>query len=443
MKNRLFAIVIIIALAIVPVFGQANSNGKPPAGNPSEPTTLKATYVQSGGSVAKTAIPFAATEADTSAIYVNAKGLLDLVNATLSKRGDTSSEDTSNFYGLNAAMVASGGASISLKDSTITTSANGSNGVFATGDGSKVTVSNVIINTTKNSSRGLDATYNGTIVADKATITTSGEHCAALATDRGEGTVTVTNSKCKTFGAGSPGIYSTGNISASDSSFIASGSEAAVIEGKNSIALKNTDISGTKRCGVMIYQSFSGDASVGTGNFSMTGGTLTAASGPLFYSTNTKAAINLNGVKLVIGSGVSNESDSTLVLFKAGADQWGTAGSNGAQVTFNASNQKLDGSVEIEKGSSISLVLVSSSSLSGAVNKTHTSGTASISLDASSRWNVTADSYVAALADGNAQFANILSNGNNVYYDAANASNKALNGKTYLLAGGGKLTPVK
>lgn len=45
------------------------------------------------------------------------------------------------------------------------------------------------INTTKNSSRGLDATYNGTIIAKDVNITTNGTHCAALANDRGEGTV--------------------------------------------------------------------------------------------------------------------------------------------------------------------------------------------------------------------------------------------------------------
>ena len=76
--------------------------------------------------------------------------------------------------------------------------------------GSIINVSNVTINTTKNSSRGLDATYNGTIIAKDVNITTNGVHCAALANDRGEGTVHLTGGTVKTTGTDSPAIYSTG-----------------------------------------------------------------------------------------------------------------------------------------------------------------------------------------------------------------------------------------
>ncbi len=55
----------------------------------------------------------------------------------------------------------------------------------------------------------------------------------------------------------------------------------------------DTTISGAVKHGVMIYQSFSGDAGTGTGTFTMTGGSLTAAAGPLFYVTNTEAVIKL------------------------------------------------------------------------------------------------------------------------------------------------------
>ena len=78
----------------------------------------------------------------------------------------------------------------------------------------------------------------------------------------------------------------------------ATGSEAAVIEGKNNITLTKSNITGYKKDGVMIYQSFSGDASTGEGTFNMTGGSITAKTGPIFYLTNTIATINLENVQL-------------------------------------------------------------------------------------------------------------------------------------------------
>lgn len=49
---------------------------------------------------------------------------------------------------------------------------------------------------------------------------------------------------------------------------------------------------------VMIYQSMSGDAEVGTSEFSMTGGSLTCKNGDMFYITNTNCTLKLFGVKL-------------------------------------------------------------------------------------------------------------------------------------------------
>ena len=43
---------------------------------------------------------------------------------------------------------------------------------------------------------------------------------------------------------------------------------------------------------VMIYQSMSGDAEVGTSEFDMTGGSLTGNNGDMFYITNTHSIIN-------------------------------------------------------------------------------------------------------------------------------------------------------
>jgi len=340
--------------------------GPPPdgtAGGPgmaaAVPNTLAATETVSGSSATIDGKTLTAAAADTSVIYAADGASLTLKNVTLKKTGgDTSSDDASNFYGQNAGLVAAGSSAVTATNLTVETSAEGANAVFSTGADSKIVIDGVTVKTTNNSSRGLDATWGGTIVARNVKIETLGAHCAALATDRGEGTVTVSAATGTTAGEGSPGIYSTGAISASNSTFSATGSEAAVIEGKNSIVLTDTDISGAVRAGVMIYQSFSGDAGIGTGTFTMTRGTLTAKAGPLFYSTNTDAVINLSAVTLKGTSGA---------LFAAAADQWGTTGSNGGRVTLNAKKQALDGTVAVDSVSSLTLNLADSSSWTGAV----------------------------------------------------------------------------
>lgn len=154
-------------------------------------------------------------------------------------------------------LSAESGSTIKLINCTIGTGANGANGAFATGSGSLVILSGVVIKTTADGSRGVDATLSGSITCTDVDIITEGQHCAAIATDRGSGTITVTGGTMTTAEAGSPGIYSTGNITVSDSVITATGSEAAVIEGKNSISITDVTLSGAKKCRAMLYQSFS------------------------------------------------------------------------------------------------------------------------------------------------------------------------------------------
>ncbi|WP_342417100.1 hypothetical protein NST83_07045 [Paenibacillus sp. FSL R10-2782] len=413
-------------------------DGEPPSGQPGEGSDSytdngTAKYTQSGKSVTLSKQTIAADQADQSIVKVTDSGKLTLSKSTLTKKGATSSDDYSNFYGLNAGVLAASASTIQLSDSTIKTDANGANAVFATGEGSTINVKDVTIQTSADSSRGLDATLKGTVHATNVKIQTTGEHSAAIATDRGNGTINVTKATGKTTGKGSPGIYSTGTITVSNSDLKATGSEAAVIEGRNSIMVNNTSLSGDVDRGVMLYQSFSGDAEVGTSVFTMNGGTLTAKAGPIFYSTNTEAVVNLKGAKL---------KGNTGVLLNAAADKWGTTGSNGANVTLNADNQTLPGSITADKVSSITANLKNKTTLKGAMNSENTAKSVALNLDKTSKWVVTADSYLTSLTDSDTKLSNIVDNGHIIYYDASASANSWLNGETITLSGGGKLTPV-
>jgi hypothetical protein len=363
-------------------------------------------------------------------------GSLTLSGVILSKTGDSPDANQSNFTGMNAAALASSGAQLSLKNVQITSDADGSNAVFATGFDSLITVAGLKVHTKGNSSRGLDATYGGTIQASDVEITTEGAHCAAIATDRGEGTIIVTGGKVSTAGDGSPNIYSTGNITATGLTGNATGAEIAAVEGKNSITLDGCDLTGAGSHGIMLYQSFSGDAGTGTAQFTAKNSKLTSLSdGPFFYITNTNAKAELSGCTLSYPSG-------TLVQVSGNDGQrgWGQQGSNGGTFLLTAHGQTLSGNIVCDDISSMDFVLAADAVYTGTINSTK-EGTVSVTLEKSAVWNVTGDSYLASVQDTDVSFANIKSNGHTIYYDVNNASNGTFAGKTITLADGGKFAP--
>lgn len=412
-----------------------NSAGSSQAGGNTTEVTGTGFYTLSSGSATKSNGTITASNKDQSAVIVSNGASLKLSNMKLSTSGNSSSMDSSSFYGLNAAVLAKANSKISISNTTINTTGTGANGVFAYGNGASIDLNNVNINCKASGAHGVDATVSGVLTMNNVNITTAGNGAsAAIATDRGGGTITANGGTVLTTGTKSPAIYSTGNITVNNATLKSTASEAAVIEGKNSITANNCIMTTTKNYGVFIYQSMSGDASVGSGTFTMNGGSLTAAEGPLFYSTNTTGIINLKNVSLSCKSGI---------LLKANADQWGTTGSNGSDITLNADAQKLKGDVILDKISTGVLNLKNNSTLQGAINTDKTAKSVSLSMDKSSTWNVTADSYLTGLIDGDTTLKNIISNGYTIYYNSTGSANSWLGGKTITLTGGGKLVPMK
>ncbi len=386
-------------------------------------------YEQSGGDQSQSGATLRATDANQSAVWLTDSARLTLTNPTVTTSGNTSSQDNSSFYGLNAGLLASAG-TLTVSGGTVTTTGTGANGVFSTGSGAAVTLSNLTINCSADGAHAVMATQGATMTLTNVNMTTAGASSGAIATDRGGGTINVTGGTVTTSGMNSPGIYSTGAITVSGATIRATGAEAAVIEGSNSITLSDTTISGQLKRGVMLYQSMSGDASGSNSTFTMTGGTLAAAAGPLFYVTNATGNINLNGVGLTASSGT---------LVQAAAGDWGTTGSNGGQAVLKATGQTMVGNLVSDSISSIAATLSNSSTLTGWIN------TAGLTLDKTSSWQVTADSVLTWLSDAagisGTSITNIYGNGHTVTYDSSLSANSALGAKTYTLAGGGTLKP--
>jgi len=339
---------------------------------------------------------FTSTSSNQVAVLVINGGSLTLTGCTITKSGDgsstssgTSADDSFNFYGLNSAIVAVGsGSSITLDGCTVNTTAKYANAVFAC-DSAAVTVKDgITITTTKDSSRGLYATYDGTITSSATgavSITTSGAHCAALATDRGGGTVTVTGSSTyactvSTGGDGSPCIYSTGAIAASYMTGTSGAAQALVVEGKNSITLSNSTVSGydTSYGGIMLYQSTSGDASTGTATLTMSSCTVNniASGTPMFFVTNTSATVNITSCTFQESTAAYTSSNNFIKC--AGTTRWGTSGSNGGQLTMKAYSQTLTGTYYIDSNDSSLTLTIGSGSVNNLTAASGNTGTPTI-----------------------------------------------------------------
>ncbi len=338
---------------------------------------------------------------------------VNLDNVTVIKSGGASSStESGDFYGQNAALLAADGATVTIKNGKIESDAQNGNGVFSYGSGTTVNISDTTIATKKDNSGGIQTTGGGTTNAQNLIVETEGNSSAAIRSDRGGGTVTVSGGTYKSKGFNSPAIYSTAAITVGDAELAAENSEALVIEGKNSISLENCDVSGNMSAtqgassdenvhNVMIYQSMSGDAEEGTSEFSMEGGKLIGNSGDMIYVTNTDSVITLKGVEIL------NKDKEGLLLRvtgNSGARGWGTPGDNGARLKFTGNNQTLEGDIAVDTVSAIDINLENNSNFTGTVNiieneqggKSETSG-AAVTIDESSTWTLTGDCTVTSL----------------------------------------------
>lgn len=338
--------------------------------------TLSGAYLVDGVDATIEGGTWQSTTGDQTVFLVVNGGSLTLAHARVVKTGDASTngqhgvDDAYNFYGLNSAVVAVGaGSTISVSSTTIETSASGANAVLTTA-AATATVTACAIATTGESSRGLHATYTGVIEACEIAIDTQGAHCAAVATDRGSGTVTVTGTNVfTTSGDGSPCIYSTGDITVSGLTGTALGAQAVVVEGRNHATVSDSVLTTASQTGgVMLYQSMSGDAAdadaateVSTLRLSNVTLTCTQEVAAL-YVTNTSAEAVLTDCRVTAPGG----------LLRADEDRWGTSGSNGGTLALTMDGTVCDGAMSAGDSSRVTVTTTNGGSATGAVTGTVT-----------------------------------------------------------------------
>lgn len=361
---------------------------------------------------------YTSTGDDENALRVDG-ATVTLKDITIEKTaGSSSNTEDGDFYGLNAGLLVLNGATATITGATVNTSVTNGNGVFSYGEGTVVNISDSTIRTTENNSGGIQTTGGGTMNAANLDVETQENSAAAIRSDRGGGTVKVDGGSYVTNGTGSPAIYCTADISVSDATLTANASEGVVVEGKNSVALTDCEVTGNMsntyngdsdeniHC-IMIYQSMSGDADVGEATFSAEGGSITAKTGDMFYITNTDCEITLKDVAFTLANDVFLRVEGN-----SSSRGWGTEGANGGDVTLTADSQEFTGNILVDEISSLALTMKNGTSYEGAINPDGDGGTVDVTLDDNSTWTLTGDSYITSF-DGDTS--NITANGYHLY----------------------------
>ena len=388
-------------------------NGAPGAGGPgggaqSAPTSYSSVK-EFTSDTEESGQSYTSEGTDESAVLVSNGANVTLKDFTVNRTSeDSKGGDSSSFYGVGASVLATDG-TVNLSGGTITSDADGAAGAFAYDKGT-VNISDTAITTTGNTAGGIHAAGGGTVNAENLTVHTSGESSAAIRSDRGGGTMRVKGGSYTSSGTGSPAVYCTADIEVNDAKLTAENSEAVCIEGLNSLSLTNCTLSGhiqeneQNDCDwtVILYQSMSGDSEVGNAVFNMTGGSLTSENGGLFYTTNTESTFYLNNVSITPSS---NKEFFLKCTGNANKRGWGQSGANGADCSFTAENQKMEGDVVWDSISNLKFKMTEGSILTGGFIQDEScvgnggSGTADLSIDAESTWIVTKDSQLSSLTN--------------------------------------------
>ena len=388
-----------------PPEGGMGGPGGMPGGGSSKPESYDAvnTYDSDTSVTGET---IASTGTDENAVWVTG-GDVSLQDAVITRESaDSTGGDSASFYGVGAAVLATGGV-VTVDGSEITTDAKGGAGVFAYGDGTAV-VRDTVIQTRQDTSGGIHVAGGGTLLASNLTVTTQGGSSAAIRSDRGSGTIIVDGGSYTSNGSGSPAVYVTADITVHSADLVANGSEALCLEGLNTVRLYDCVLTGSmpdqeqndNTWTVILYQSMSGDAEEGKGRFEMVGGGLVSTNGGLFYTTNTESEFVLSGVA------VESAEDCEYFLRCTGnmnARGWGRTGENGADCTFTGIAQEMKGDVIWDSVSQLDLYLTEDSVLTGAVLDDEScageggDGTCTLVIDETSSWVVTGDSVLTRL----------------------------------------------
>jgi hypothetical protein len=404
-------------------------------------------------------------KADMSGLYAlrGAQVMLDSVD--IATTGAASLVADTRAYGMNSALLIDSGSQVLMTGGHIATLGQGASAAYVSGEGSTLKLDGVALATQGTGAYGLEVRPGASLVASKVSVATESDHATALSMQGHGQSVRISDSQFVTEGPVSPVFSLAGDLEAERISARAGRADGMVINGQHRASFIDSSLSGDNY-GVMIYEAPQDDGvplsgpqgGMDRGGRGRVGGqppagerprdakagmrpamdmmgppedhaaALTFTGGHLsgrragFYVTNIRTRIKLEAVELNTTSGI---------ILKAAADQWGELGRNGGDATLTVSHQILTGDFVTDAISHIAVTLSDNSHLTG-----KTTRNTDVTLDASSRWTLTANASVGKLTGDPAQ---IDSQGHTLSYDKYR--NPSLNSQTIPLPGGGQLVP--
>lgn len=320
-----------------------------------------------------------------------------LTRVQIEKRGDTRNHIEGNFTGLNAAVLAEGG-DISIADSQIVSHAIGGNNVFAHGSGSHITLNNVLLDAYgAASNRCIYVSFGGQVDAEHCEMISRGSISSPVATDVGGGTIRLKDCVVKALGNHCAALYSTGRIEAEHCVCVAPETEGMIIVGSNSISLRDSHVFSGQNQGV----KFASELGESQGVFTMEGGSLTAAEGPLFQ-VELDARIVLKHAAIAVPSG------QLLKLYRGFSPPGMEQPEPGQSlIQMELDQQQLTGTMESDAMHTLELHLHHGSLLTGSI----TAPDSTVTLSRDSRWILTSDSTIGTLVNDDPTGENVILNG--------------------------------
>lgn len=344
------------------------------------------------------------TKADESIVYISDDNLVSIVDSIANKTGDASNAENSHYYGVNSAVLVNN-AKAQFVGFNITSNAIGSNGITVVNNG-EASIENLKIHTEKVNSSAIVANYGGKIRIHYTLLSTYGDSSPCLISEKDGGAISISYARMLTDGNESPIIYTVGNnISLDKTNTTTYNSQSIVMEGGFS-RVRNSWMRGAgkgtyKNNGyIVMFTKNHGKTYFESENthYMLMGGTVY----PYFYVTNTKAVIKLN--RTVFDNGAAT-------LLKASGNDygWGTKGDNGAEVTLYINDQVVEGDIEVDSISQLTINL-QNSTLKGTINNAKTAALLEINMDAKSKIELTGHSYYTSLKNDDTTGSNIIKN---------------------------------
>lgn len=337
---------------------------------------------------------------DEGAVSVSGSGTtVNILDGTLTKSGgDTSSEEVSTRYGLNAAMLATAGGSVTTNGTHITTSADGSAGAFVYGNGSAATVTEGSVSTSETASPALVASDAGHLTAENLAVSTMGSKSPAVSAIGG-GTVDVSGGSYSTSGQDSPAISTEAVVNASGTRLAATASTAISVTSGGKASVSDSNVSGNAsalekdvRANVLMAWDGEAEGEENAASLSINGGSLISNGGDMLRVSGTNATISLTGVRMQ-----TVDDKAPLLTVIAGK-------AKAASATVTASHQELEGNVSVDAKSSLGLTLSDGSTLTGTIEADKVSKddaangrTVKVTVEAGSTWKLTGDCTIGEL----------------------------------------------